>query len=364
MSIRQPDSRSDRAGRVSAHASRVLIICLVALASAGTAGGSTTAPTNVRCNRVASPAGSDRASGTVRFPYRSFERLAQSLRPGMIGCLRGGVYGDRSTTQTIDRGGRAGRRITIMGYPHEHATVAGSVFVSDRADYVTISHITLEGAGNVLAGDKRLALEIWGSRLIFEDSVLTNQSAGASGIFIKGDRPLIRRNRIHHVGSNFGYDHGIYVAESHNFRIERNWIYDCRSGWGIHLYPHAVRGLVARNIIDGCGSGITIGGEGELHPYDNRIEHNLITNSVGLGRFNPGTAVAGCCDQSPNGNVVIGNVFWANRGGAFDGYRGQSYVERRNISSNPRYVNRARKNFRVRGLRARALGLWNGVFLP
>jgi len=363
MSIRQPDSRSYRAGRVSAHALRVLIICLVVLASAGAAGESATSPTNVRCDRVASPAGADRARGTLRFPYRTFERLAQSLRPGMIGCLRGGIYGDRST-QSIRRGGRPGRRITIRGYPHEHATVAGSVFIFDHADYVTISHIRIKGASDAQADDKPLALEIWGRRFILEDSVVTNQSTGRSGILIKGDEALIRRNRIHDVGSNFGYDHGIYVAESHNFKIERNWIYDCRIGWGIHLYPHAVRGLVARNIIDGCGSGITIGGDGELSSRDNRIEHNLISNSVGLGRFNPGTAVAGCCDQSTNGNVVIGNVFWANRGGAFDGYRGQSYVARRNSASNPRYVNRARKDFRVRGRRARALGLWNGVFLP
>jgi Right handed beta helix region len=300
----------------------------------------------------------------MRSPYRTFERLAESLRPGMVGCLRAGIYGDGSRTQSIRRGGRAGQRVTIRGYPHERVTVAGGVFVYPRAEYVTVSHVTVEGARNVGAGDKRLALEIWGRRFIFEDSVLTNQSGGASGILIKGDEPLIRRNRIHDVGSNFGQDHGIYVDESHNFKIERNWIYNCRSGWGIHLYPHAVRGLITRNIIDGCGSGVTIGGEGELRSRDNRIERNLITNSVGLGRFNPGTAVAGCCDQSPDGNVVIGNVFWGNRGGAFDAYRGQSYVERRNISSNPRYVNRPRKNFRVRSREARALGLWNGVFVP
>jgi Right handed beta helix region len=303
----------------------------------------------------------------MRSPYRTFERLAESLRPGMVGCLRAGVYGDGSTTQSIGHGGRAGQRVTIRGYPHEHVTVAGPVFVYPRAEYVTVSHVTVEGATNLPTGDKRLALEIWGRRFIFEDSVLTNHSGGRSGILIRGDETLIRRDKIYDVGtvgSTFGYAHGIYVAESHNFKIERNWIYDCRVGWGVQLYPHATNGIVAQNIIDGCGAGITIGGDGEVSSRDNRIERNLITNSVGLGRFNPGTAVAGCCDQSPNGNVVIGNVFWANRGGAFDGYRGRSYVERRNISSNPRYVNRARKDFRVRGRKARALGLWNGVFLP
>jgi Right handed beta helix region len=348
-------------GRVWAAASWLATVTLLALGSSAIASESATVRTEFRCNRVASPAGSDRANGTLRSPYRTFDRLAESLQPGMVGCLRGGVYGDRMTDHNIERGGRSGRRITITGYPRERATIAGAVFISNGADYVTLSHVTVNGANNVHADGKPQAMEIWGRHFVLQDSNLTNHKAATSGILIFGDAPVIRRNKIHSIGANFGYDHGIYVANSHNFKIEYNWIYDCRAGWGVQLFPHAVRGTVAHNIIDGCGSGITISGGDELSSRDNRIEHNLITNSVGLGRFNPGTAVAGCCDRSPNGNVVIGNVFWRNRGGAFDGYRGQSYVEFRNISSNPRYVNRAEKDFGVRARRARALGLWNGV---
>src|SRR6185436_15751454 len=273
MSSRPPVVRSNRASRVRVSASALIAVFLVVLASSATAASSAAVPA---CNRVASPAGRDSARGTLRSPYRTFKRLVQSLRPGMVGCLRGGSYGDGTTTQAIYHGGSAGQRMTIRGYRREQATVAGPVFISDTADYVTIRHVTIEGATKLPSGEKRLALEIWGRNFIFEDSVLTSHSGGRSGILLRGDRPLIRRNKIHDVGtvgSEFGYAHGIYVAESRGFKIERNWIYDCPVGWGVQLFPHAIDGVVAQNVIDGCGSGITITGDHTANStHGNRIE--------------------------------------------------------------------------------------------
>jgi hypothetical protein len=314
------------------------------------------------CSRVASPAGSDRSRGSLRSPYRTFNRLEQSLRPGMVGCLRAGIYGDRSTIQEIDHSGLPGRRIVITGFRNETPTIAGAVFVSDHADYVTLRHVAVEGANNLRPNGRPEAMEVWGRHFIFEDSTLTNRNSAVSGIIIQADSAVIRRNKIHDVGGDFGHDHGIYVSNSRNFQIKSNWIYDCRSGWGVQLYPNAAYGTVDHNIIDGCGSGITISGEdADRTSNHNHIDHNLITNSIGLGHFNPGTAIAGCCSKDPKGNVVTGNLFWKNAGGSFDNYVGQSYVARGNVSANPLYANRAAKDFRVKASRAKKLGLWNGV---
>jgi len=282
----------------------------------------------------------------------------------MVGCLRAGSYGDRSTDQQIDRSGFPGRRIVITGIGRPRPRIAGAVFVSDEADYVTLSHVAIEGANNLRPDGKPQAMEVWGSHFIFEDSTLTNRNAAVSGLIVKGDGALIRRNKIYDVGGDFGYDHGIYVSTSRNFKIMYNWIYNCHSGWGIQLYPNAAHGSVSHNIIDGCGSGITIGSEGDQASHDNRIDHNLITNSIGLGHFNAGTGIAGCCGQSPDGNFVIKNMFWRNAGGAFDEYVGKSYAVDKNFSSNPKYYNRGAKDFRVKSRAAQALGLWNGVSAP
>jgi nitrous oxidase accessory protein NosD len=279
----------------------------------------------------------------------------------MVGCIRAGTYGDRSTVQEIDRSGLRGRRIVITGYGKERPTIAGAVFVSDRADYVTLRHVAVEGSNNLHPNGSPQAMEVWGRHFILEDSTVTNRNAAVSGIIVKGDGAVIRRNKIHDVGDDFGYDHGIYVSTSRNFKIEYNWIYDCHAGWGIQLYPNAAHGRISHNIIDGCGSGIEIGSDGDQASHENRIDHNLITNSIGLGHFNQGTGIAGCCGRDPGGNLVIKNLFWRNVGGAFDGYVGKSYSVGKNFSSNPRYFNRAAKDFRVKAGVARALGLWNGV---
>src|SRR5579883_2011471 len=42
------------------------------------------------CDRFASPAGSDGdGAGSIASPYRTAQKLADSLAPGQVGCLRG-----------------------------------------------------------------------------------------------------------------------------------------------------------------------------------------------------------------------------------------------------------------------------------
>ena len=44
------------------------------------------------CDKVAAPSGSDSAAGTAASPYRTAQKLADSLAPGQTGCLRAGLY--------------------------------------------------------------------------------------------------------------------------------------------------------------------------------------------------------------------------------------------------------------------------------
>jgi Right handed beta helix region len=322
------------------------------------------------CSRIASPVGSDRSSGRARSPYRTFRRLVESLRPGMVGCLRAGKYGDASYSSDINRSGTSNARITIRSYPGERATLQGAITVA--GNWITLTRLkidvttTPQGGTNDCGGPIYGNLTLAGSNIVLDHNEISasNQRHSGNGVYVTGSNEDIRFNKIHNVGACNGHDHGIYVASSHHFKIESNWIYDCRVGWGIHLFPNATDGRIQHNIIDGCGSGITISGSDVDTSRDNWIDHNLITNSVGFGRDNSGTAVAGCCNDTPEGNVVTRNMFWGNVGGAFDRYAGRSYIARDNISLNPRYANRAAKDFRVRASRAKKLGLWNGGAQP
>jgi Right handed beta helix region len=320
---------------------------------------------NPGCNRVASPAGSDRSHGSRRSPYRTFERLVQSLRPGMVGCLRAGTYGSPSTFNEFTKSGTSTARITLQSYPGETATIQG--YTAIDGSYVTFANLRIDNTntfkGGSLCGGRYASFTLAGSNIVLDHNEITASdiSQSSNGILVSGNNANVRFNKIYGVGICESFDHGIYVARSRNFKIESNWIYDCRAGWGIHLWPYGTNGRIRHNIIDACGAGVTIGGTGDETSRGNRIDHNLITKSVGFSRNNRGTAVAGCCSSSPYGNLVARNMFWRNAGGSFDNYVGRSYVGRDNVSANPRYVNRAAKDFRVRAPRARKLGLWNGV---
>lgn len=333
-------------------------------ACAATAKRTSPTRTHAVCSRVASTGGSDRSGGSRRSPYRTLHRLIESLRPGMVGCLRAGTYGSPSMFNEFSRSGRPGARITLRSYPGERATIQG--YTAIDGSYVTFSHLKIDNTNTFRDGDdcggRYASLTLAGSNIALKHNEITASdiSRSSNGMYIIGDNENISFNKIHGVGACQPFDHGIYVAHSSNFKIEFNWIYDCREGWGIQLFPDAADGLIRHNIINGCGSGITISGEGSETSHHNRIDHNLITNSVGFGRFNEGTGIAGCCAGSPNGNLVIQNMFWRNAGGSFDKYVGRSYLARDNVSANPRYVNRAAKDFRVRASRAKKLGLWNG----
>src|SRR5919197_1457936 len=80
---------------------------------------------NAGCSRIASPGGSDRSRGSLRSPYRTFKRLMQSLRPGMIGCLRAGTYGSPNSFNDFRSSGTSRARITLRSYPGETATIQG-----------------------------------------------------------------------------------------------------------------------------------------------------------------------------------------------------------------------------------------------
>jgi Right handed beta helix region len=323
---------------------------------------------NPLCSRVASPTGSDRSRGSLRSPYRTLHRLFESLRPGMVGCLRAGNYGSPSTFNDFTKSGTSSARITVRSYPGETATVQG--YTGIDGSYVTFANLKIDNTntfrGGSYCGGRYGSLTLAGSNIVLDHNEITASdiSRSTNGVLVGGNNEDIRFNKIHGVGVCRPFDHGIYISTSHNFKIESNWIYDCRAGWGIHLFPYATDGLIRHNIIDGCGSGITISSDGSETSKHNRIDHNLITNSVGLGHDNSGSAISGCCSDSPEANLVVQNMFWGNVGGAFDSYVGRSYIAHHNVSANPRYVNRAAKDFRVRASRAKKLGLWSGGAQP
>ena len=294
-------------------------------------------PAAAACDKVASTRGSDRDRGTAARPYATVGKLANSLRPGQTGCLRGGVYRGRVE---VRRGGRAGAPTTIRSKPGERATVRGRLWVSNRANHVVFRQLYLDGRN----GAKLPSPTVNGNNVVFRDNDVTTRNTTicfvlGSDEYGRARRTVIERNRIHDCGDlpPTNHHHGIYVEASYGARITENWIYD-NADRGVQLFPDAQRTYVARNVIDGNGEGVVFA----RRSANNIVEHNVISNS--LVRYNVEDY-----ELTGAGNVVRRNCLWTDRDAGNPSISPAIAVAiTENIVVDPAYLDRARKDFRLR----------------
>ena len=290
------------------------------------------------CDKVASPLGSDAYPGSTAEPYATFEHLANALKPGQAGCLRAGVYqGDSKIT----RGGTGPAPTTITSYPGERATVLGRIHVADEANNVVIQQLDLDGRN----GDNLPSPTVNGDNIVFRDNDVTNHHTticfvlGSDG-YGRARGTVIERNRIHNCGEMppTNHHHGIYVEASDGARITDNWIYD-NADRGVQLFPDAQGTYVARNVIDGNGQGVIFSRESA----NNVVENNVISNPA--LRYNIED-----WELSGGGNMARRNCVWSTRHARNPGgiQPGIAVAVVANVVTNPDFVNRGGKDFRLR----------------
>jgi Right handed beta helix region len=309
-------------------------------------GAEAASPAKRTCSRFAAPGGSDSRSGTLKRPFRTAQRLVNSLRPGQTGCLRRGRYLATSDEFVVrfDRGGRSGARITLRSYPGERATLVGNLDVMKGSDYVTLSHLRIDGTGG------QNTVKIYAANTILEDSDITNAWRGLSCAILGSDsygvasRPLVRRNRFHQCGSlsNGNQDHAVYAQSVADGRIIGNVFWDS-AAYAIQLYPNAQRTLVAYNVIDGgrpsVRGGIVFGGEGSEASSNNVVTRNVIA----YAEDNIG---ADWGDVIGTGNVAAKNCVWGGRQSNIDDSDGgfRAYA---NVIARPAFRDRRTRDYRL-----------------
>ena len=298
------------------------------------------------------PAGAQADAGCTRVatPSDSAQQLADSLSAGETGCLR---QGNHTGPVTITHGGSAGQPITLRSYPGEKATITGRISVKKGANHVTVEELYLNGRNPTGSPSPTINA----NDVTFRRNDITNEHTaicfvlGASNVDNsatngRAARPHIDQNKIHNCGKlpATNHDHGIYVEGSDYARITNNWIYD-NADRGIQLYPDAQHTTVTGNVIDGNGSGIIFSGTDGTASRNNEVKGNLLTNAK----------LRGNAESFWGGVVGTGNVLRANcvKGGRDDDGNGGvntgdgGFVAVANATSDPEYVNRGGKDFRI-----------------
>jgi Right handed beta helix region len=298
------------------------------------------------CHRVASPAGNDNAAGTEAAPFRTFKQLVSVLQPGQYGCLRGGVYDE---DPTIRVSGRSTAPIRITSFPGEWATLYGRLSVEDNVTWVTVQHMTLDGAGAPNDGSSKLpSPTVHGDSVAFVSNEVTNRHTAIC--FAVGNESHGRAynvdivgNRIHDCGvlPPTNHQHGIYLHSPCCARVTDNWIHD-NADTGVNLYPDADDNYFARNVIHGNGDNISFAGNssgGVCESSDNNvIESNVIT----FPRVRKNITSWSPCGKHGTGNVLRRNCIYP---ATFEGTEG--YALQGNLHVDPRYVDPGNADFRL-----------------
>jgi hypothetical protein len=295
------------------------------------------------CTRYASPTGSDSASGSRAAPFKTSQKLVDSLAPGDVGCLDSGTY--YRPILSIRHGGTASDRVVLRSTPGQRALTTGQIWVADSADFVTVAYVDHDATYDtptarpspVVNGDDALfyGINVWSNNGVC--FYLGDREWGVAR------RTVIRHSRIHDCGqAGLNKRHGIYIAQAVDTVIEENAIFD-NPDRGIQFYPNSQGAIVRHNVIDSNGEGVIFSGVDGDASSDNVVEGNLITDS--RLRYN---VESWWPEGNPvgSGNVVRGNCI---AGGNFGGIQEPQvgFLANNNVFADPGYLDRESKDFRI-----------------
>jgi Right handed beta helix region len=210
--------------------------------------------------------------------------LADALKPGQTGCLRGGDYvgtGSNGYVLRPSRGGRRGRPIAIRSAPGERARLRGIIYVPAGSGRFVLSHTTIDARRPERPATGQVGIQVLADHVTLARNKITTQQAKTCLIITDGARrTTLRGNVFYDCGdpANGLFDHAVYAADTRRAQIVEN-VFVRASGWAVHLYPRAKHAYVARNLMwDNGGAVIFAGDEGSASSH-NLVEDNVMGGS-------------------------------------------------------------------------------------
>jgi len=302
--------------------------------------------------------GSDRGPGTIRRPWRTVEHGLDAIKKGQALLIRNGSY---PANIVLTHGGTPKRPIVVQNYPGEHPVLLpgegnannGPLQVGTGAAYVRFSGLIFQGAN----GPSTANVYLWGTAHDITFSRCEVRNSARQGFFSEATT-----RAIHIIGCYFhdngglgpaNQDHNIYM-EGRDHVIANTIVTGAKNGYGIQLYPSSNHVVIANNTIVGNQSGIIVGGQGGA-----ATTRALLVNNIVAFNDQYGITTYWGDGSKGSGNYAVNNLGYGNGSTSFDSSEGGGISFQKNLTSDPRFVNRAAGNFRLRptsGAIDRALG--------
>jgi hypothetical protein len=319
-------------------------------------------PQSSGARRYVSTHGSDSAPGTESQPWRSIQHALEEARPGELVLVRGGVYAGEDGAGPDRRDGfgpyvyasprgEPGAPITIRPHPGERAVIKGFVTLPS-AQWFRMSGFVIDGAGaspraeGVSLGNTSRAEPSHVELSYNEIKNFGSPDGHAHGILhFSGTDTALIGNRIHHIGHQTFYDHGIYLKDGRRVVVANNVVWSITGGYGLHIWGDLDDSWVLNNTVFGsAASGFTIGGNSERgHPDRVVTANNILAGQSGRSESQQGYAAVEY--QPGNGNSVRHNLAWANARSA--PFALSESGPAANATRDPRFVDVGRRDFRL-----------------
>ena len=208
--------------------------------------------------------GNDNNPGTATSPFLTIQKAANIVKPGDTVIVRDGIYTTtRDYIVTLISSGTATNNITFKA---EHK--GGAIFdgrgnaTSYGIEFTNQSYVRMENfefrniskLAIIINGCSNITIK--GNDIHDIGRVCSDSDLGLAGVYAAASSGIvIEDNKIYNIGRfangengctttnpNWqNHDHALYIDGVNGLVINNNIIYNCKAGWGIHLYSSTNR---------------------------------------------------------------------------------------------------------------------------
>ncbi len=277
--------------------------------------------------RYVSVSGSDANPGSQTLPWRSITKALTAAVPGDRILVRAGTYsgtaGAGPNAGTIGPAvyaspkGTASAPITLEAYPGEKPII-GAMVSLPNAQWFRLSGFIIDGsyapgAQGVSLGNTSGLVPSHVEISYNEIRNFAPQTDHAQGILhYSGTDTALIGNKIHHIGRQVFFDHGIYMKDGSRVVVANNVISDVTGGYGLHIWGNFDDSwLINNTVYASAASGFTIGGNSD-RGYPDRVvtANNIFAGHAGSTDSHQGYAAKEY--QPGSGDSTRHNLGWSN----------------------------------------------------